>query len=92
MNRVPEISEGKSKRLDLANLTRPCVFRVVRVSGTIRKAEEEAVRRARRDIVRLRGREEEGVLGGLAQGLEKEGKKAEEFVDDMEVDVDSGDD
>lgn len=26
---------------------RPCVFRVVRVSGTIRKAEEEAIRQAR---------------------------------------------
>ncbi|KAL2173825.1 Rpp14/Pop5 family-domain-containing protein [Thermothelomyces heterothallicus CBS 202.75] len=35
MNRVP-IRDG-----------RPCVFRVVRVSGTIRKAEEEAVRRAK---------------------------------------------
>ncbi len=28
----------------------PCVFQVVRVSGTIRKAEEEAVRRARLSI------------------------------------------
>ncbi|KAL2172861.1 hypothetical protein VTG60DRAFT_39 [Thermothelomyces hinnuleus] len=35
MNRVP-VRDG-----------RPCVFRVVRVSGTIRKAEEEAVRRAK---------------------------------------------
>lgn len=26
---------------------RPCTFRVVRVSGTIRKAEEEAIRQAR---------------------------------------------
>jgi ribonuclease P/MRP protein subunit POP5 len=26
---------------------RPCVFRVVRVSGTVRKVEEEAVRRAK---------------------------------------------
>ncbi|KAI5286373.1 hypothetical protein KEM54_006844 [Ascosphaera aggregata] len=31
----------------------PCVFHVVRVSGTIKKAEEEAIRRARRDIARL---------------------------------------
>lgn len=33
----------------------PCVFRVVRVSGTIRKAEEEAVRRARNLIFEARG-------------------------------------
>jgi ribonuclease P/MRP protein subunit POP5 len=35
MNRVP-VRDG-----------RPCVFRVVRVSGTVRKVEEEAVRRAK---------------------------------------------
>jgi ribonuclease P/MRP protein subunit POP5 len=35
MNRVP-VKDGKS-----------CVFRVVRVSGTIRKAQEELIRRAR---------------------------------------------
>lgn len=32
----------------------PCVVRVVRVSGTIRKAEEELIRRAKRDVVRAR--------------------------------------
>jgi ribonuclease P/MRP protein subunit POP5 len=31
-----------------------CIFRVVRVSGTIRKAEEEAIRRAREMILRAR--------------------------------------
>lgn len=31
-------------------LDQPCVFQVVRVSGTIRKAEEEAIRRARISI------------------------------------------
>lgn len=30
---------------------RPCIFRVVRVSGTIRKAEEEAIRQAKRLII-----------------------------------------
>ncbi|KAK5998264.1 Ribonuclease P/MRP protein subunit POP5 [Cladobotryum mycophilum] len=30
---------------------RPCIFRVVRVSGTMRKAEEEAIRQARRLIL-----------------------------------------
>lgn len=34
----------------------------------MRKAEEEAIRRARREIVRVRGVEEEGVLGGLISG------------------------
>jgi ribonuclease P/MRP protein subunit POP5 len=33
---------------------RRCVFRVVRVSGTIRKAEEEAIRSAREMILRAR--------------------------------------
>ena len=32
----------------------PCVVRVVRVSGTIRKSEEELLRRARREIVRAK--------------------------------------
>lgn len=34
----------------------------------MRKAEEEAIRRARREIVRVRGLEEVGVLGGLVAG------------------------
>jgi ribonuclease P/MRP protein subunit POP5 len=33
---------------------RSCIFRVVRVSGTIRKAEEEAIRRAREIMLRAR--------------------------------------
>lgn len=54
--------------------TRECVFRVVRVSGTMRKAEEEAIRRARREIVRVQGVEEEGVfgVGGVVGRLEDE--------------------
>ena len=40
------------------------MIRVVRVSGTIRKAEEEAVRRARAEIVRVKlDREASGRLG-----------------------------
>ncbi|TVY43438.1 Ribonuclease P/MRP protein subunit [Lachnellula occidentalis] len=42
MNSVP-VKNGKN-----------CVFRVVRVSGTIRKAEEEAIRRAKEIVVRAR--------------------------------------
>jgi ribonuclease P/MRP protein subunit POP5 len=48
-----------------------CVIRVVRVSGTIRKAEEEAVRRARRDIVRVKMLEEDGGDGIATGGLDK---------------------
>lgn len=64
MSQVPGFSEGGLKRT-----TRACVFRVIRVSGTMRKAEEEAIRRARREIVRLREAEESGVLEGLLGGL-----------------------
>lgn len=42
MNTVP-IKNGKN-----------CIFRVVRVSGTIRKAEEEAIRRAKEIMVQAR--------------------------------------
>lgn len=61
---------------------RPCVFRVLRVSGTMRKAEEEAIRRARREIVRARGLEEESVLGDLvgAAGGVLDGAKKEVLV------------
>ncbi|KAJ9644578.1 RNA-binding protein pop5 [Coniosporium tulheliwenetii] len=48
-------------------LDTPCVIHVVRVSGTIRKAEEEAIRRARESVLRVRL-----GMGGEAQGLLKE--------------------
>lgn len=45
---------------------RPCVFQVVRVSGTIRKSEEEAIRRARGAILRAKKKDEdEGEMMGL---------------------------
>lgn len=34
---------------------RPCIFRVVRVSGTMRKASEEAIRQSRRSILAAKG-------------------------------------
>jgi ribonuclease P/MRP protein subunit POP5 len=47
----------------------PCVVRVVRVSGTIRKAEEAAIEHATRAMRRAKsaveGRSEVGDLGGL---------------------------
>lgn len=62
---------------------RDCVFRVVRVSGTMRKAEEEAIRRARREIVRVRGVEEGSVLEGLV-GMDED--EDVEMGDDDEED------
>jgi len=44
-----------------------CVIRVMRVSGTIRKAEEEVIRSSRRDIVRMRELVEHG---GAASGIQ----------------------
>lgn len=71
MSHVPAITEpgvGAGQRRPNGGRERPCVFRVLRVSGTMRKAEEEAIRRARREIVRVRGVEERGVLGDLIEG------------------------
>lgn len=59
----------------------PCVVQVVRVSGTIRKSEEELLRRARRDLVRakLEGVGEdsallENLVGGAGAGMLGKGK------------------
>ncbi|KKK12415.1 hypothetical protein ARAM_002333 [Aspergillus rambellii] len=99
LSHVPDFSNdgGRWKRSESAGLTRPCVFRVVKVSGTIRKAEEEAIRRARREIVRLRGAEEVGVLEGLIGGLETQTNDSsgqdvvaieDPEADDLEMDSD----
>ena len=58
---------------------RECVMRVVRVSGTIRKSEEEVIRRARGDIMRAR-REGKGEGEGLLEGL-LGGQKIERVVE-----------
>lgn len=44
-----------------------CVFKVVRVSGTIRKAEEEAIRRAKASILRVQRSKNDsaGTLGTM---------------------------
>lgn len=39
---------------------RPCIYRVVRVSGTIRKAEEEAIRQAKQLILAAREQADAG--------------------------------
>ncbi|KAJ5097958.1 hypothetical protein N7532_004959 [Penicillium argentinense] len=79
MSHVPEPGAGAQKRPN-GGRERPCVFRVVRVSGTMRKAEEEAIRRARQEIVRIRGVEEKGVLGDLISGVEDGKAKMERSV------------
>lgn len=43
----------------------PCVMQVVRVSGTIRKAEEEVIKRARVAILKARNDSQGGGSGGL---------------------------
>lgn len=44
---------------------RPCIFRVVRVSGTLRKAEEEAIQQARRLIIAAK-EEADSATSGFA--------------------------
>lgn len=71
-------------------VSRECVFRVVRVSGTMKKAEEEAIRRAREMILRAR-REVEGggdgddVLEGIF-GPDEVGARKERDLDVVMVD------
>ncbi|KAF1810401.1 hypothetical protein P152DRAFT_483867 [Eremomyces bilateralis CBS 781.70] len=72
------------------------VVRVVRVSGTIRKAEEEVVRRAKKIVGRATGVEGDdvvmGVLGlGKEVGRGGEGLNVDDDDDDEEDDEDLGD-
>ena len=46
-----------------------CVMQVVRVSGTIRKAEEEAIRRAKADITKAKVQNVTGEKDGLDELL-----------------------
>jgi len=72
-----------------------CVFQVVRVSGTIRKSEEEAIRRAKASILqahRAAGGGQGGAQGGMLErilrGREDDGdvgrKNARTIEDDEE--------
>lgn len=53
-----------------------CAVQVVRVSGTIKKAEEEAIRRARAAILRARREGGEGGTDGLLGLLGKDDAEA----------------
>ncbi len=62
---------------------RNCVFRVARVSGTIRKAEEEAIRRARELILKTRqqlGEKRDSVLDDIFGSAEAETTKVEDVL------------
>lgn len=48
----------------------PCVFQVVRVSGTIKKSEEEAIRRARLCIIRAHAGSNHGLIEGRGTGTD----------------------
>ena len=77
---------------------RNCVFRVMRVSGTIRKAEEEAIRRARELILKTRrqlGEKSDSVLDDIFGSAEAETAKAEDVLmvdgSDSEAEKDESD-
>lgn len=57
MTQLPQISKRETPR--------SCAMQVVRVSGTIKKAEEEAIKRARAAILRARRESGEGSSDGL---------------------------
>jgi len=68
MTQIPGVRDGRN-----------CVFRVVRVSGTIRKAQEEAVRRARELILAAQRELTEksestlsGIFGKTVEGEEED--------------------
>jgi len=76
-----------------------CVFQVVRVSGTIRKSEEEAIRRAKASILRAH-RAAEGGQGGAQGGMldrilrrgeddGKNGRKNAVGIEDVDEDEDA---
>lgn len=76
---------------------RPCIMRVVKVSGTIRKAEEEAIRRAKAAILEAKGGEDgmrglDAVLGqdrgGTGIGTRKGAEVATGLVEDEDEDED----
>jgi ribonuclease P/MRP protein subunit POP5 len=73
---------------------RPCVYRVVRVSGTIRKVEEEAVRRAKLFILaakeEMAGKPSSGALDALLRGKDS-GRSLAMVVDQDNDDLEDDD-
>lgn len=89
LNRLPKVTNQYGER--------PCVFQVVRVSGTIRKAEEEAIRRARATILKAQKDAAEGAGSGLEamigppEGQQQNTKEFREHEDAM-MDIEDEDD
>lgn len=70
----------------------PVVVKVVRVSGTIKKAEEEVIRRAKEIILRARladGNDEQGPLKDIMRAVEKRKEADVEMNEEEEEDSDS---
>ena len=62
---------------------RACIMRVVRVSGTLRKAEEEAIRRARDIVLRLQSRNHPSstrITTGRDEQKDKDKKEGESLA------------
>lgn len=93
---INSIPASSSSSATTVTTSRNAVFRVVRVSGTMRKAEEEAIRRARREIARTKRGQYNGLEGLFGRGDKDDvvaavgGREEEEAVFGM--DVDDGDD
>ena len=74
---------------------RKCVVQVVRVSGTIRKAEEEAIRRGRQAILRAKGEDAatkffgETSQGAKTGGVQRQLVDIEDDDEDVEMEDDS---
>ncbi|KAK0672704.1 Rpp14/Pop5 family-domain-containing protein [Cercophora samala] len=75
---------------------RPCIYRVLRVSGTMRKVEKETIRRARLLILaakeELKGRSSSDSLGALLRGDSTSQQRTLPIVGGQDVDSASEDD
>ncbi|KAI6781395.1 Rpp14 family [Emericellopsis cladophorae] len=86
MGRVPN-KDGTGKH---------CIFRVVRVSGTIRKVEEEAIRQSRALIVAAKqeASEAQGSISGITRhtaGTQSSAQSHLAMVDDSDESMDDAD-
>ncbi len=70
---------------------RACAIQVVRISGTIRKAEEEAIKRARAAILRAKRESGEGSTDGLLGILAKDEEEALEGQENITAGSDVSD-
>ena len=92
INELPGIRRGE--------VGKQCVIQVVRVSGTIRKSEDELLRRAKKDLARAKAEEKatgDDVLGRALGGLSNVSstpavrREADEIFEDLDEDEDMED-